>query len=412
MEKGLKVMPRSKVRIPFSPPEITNEDRMAVMRVLESGWITTGAVAKQFEHELASYVGVQRVAVLNSATAALEIALRLLNIGEGDEVITTPYTYAASANVILHVGARPVFVDIKSDGFNIDPDAVSKAITSRTKAILCVDIAGYPCDYNELKQVMEAKRGFFSAQSDQPWLNDLGRIALIADAAHSFGATYHGQHSGALADLTAFSFHAVKNLTTGEGGALCFNNIGSQSSGQVYEQIMLWSLHGQNRDALSKSQLGQWRYDIMFAGYKCNMPDMVAALGLSQLQRYKTSLAKRREHYQYYQRVLQPLKGRVELPLWDDLACTSAYHLALVTFIDYTEKKRDHLIEQLAISGVSTNVHFQPLPLLTAYKERGYQIADYPLAYKRYSQVISLPLYVTLTREEIDFVAEQLIENI
>ncbi len=398
------------MKIPFSPPEVTLEDRMAVMKVLESGWITTGTVAKQFERELASYVGVQRVAVLNSATAALEIALRLLNIGAGDEVITTPYTYAASANVILHLGARPVFVDIKSDGFNIDPSAVASAITKHTKAIICVDIAGYPCDYTELKQVIDVHKGLFTRQKSQPWLNDLGRIVLIADAAHSLGASFYGQQSGSLADFTAFSFHAVKNLTTGEGGALCFNSLGNHGSEDIYQQVMLWSLHGQNRDALSKAQLGQWRYDILFAGYKCNMTDMAAALGLSQLQRYDASLAKRRELYEYYQLALQPLKGLIEWPSWNDLHIRSAYHLALVSFLEYNEEKRDALIEKLAHRGVSTNVHFQPLPLLTTYKERGYDIADYPRAYKRYSKVISLPLYTTLTYEQIDFVAMQLIE--
>lgn len=400
---------KSRMKIPFSPPDITLADRLAVMKVLESGWITTGAVAKQFEQELARYVGVERVAVLNSATAALEIALRLLNIGEGDEVITTPYTYAASANVILHVGATPVFVDIASDGFNIDPHAVERAITARTKAIICVDIAGYPCDYHELKRAINEKKGLFVEKTGQAWLNDLGRVVLIADAAHSLGASYHGQCSGALADFTAFSFHAVKNLTTGEGGALCFNAIANTPSQAIYEQVMLWSLHGQNRDALSKTRLGQWRYDIMFAGYKCNMTDMAAALGLSQLQRYEESLAKRKALYELYQQALQPLAGQVQLPMWDDLHYRSAYHLALVSFSEYTEERRDELIEQLASKGVATNVHFQPLPMLTAYSDRGYSMTDYPKAYTRYSQVISLPLHTGLSPEQVEFVVEQLV---
>lgn len=393
--------------IPFFLPDISQQDIDAVVEVLRSGWITTGPKVQQFESELAAYTQCHSTVCMSSATAALEIALRIYGVGPGDEVITTPYTYAASANVILHLGAKPVFVDVAKDSFNIDPDGIARAITSKTKAIIPVDIAGFPCDYPVIQDVVKSKKSLFQAGSD--FQEILGRPLILADAAHSFGARITPQEMSArYADMTAFSFHAVKNLTTAEGGALCFaQDCWSGCEEELVREARLLVLHGQNKDALSKQKAGQWRYDILCPGFKCNMTDIQAALGISQLARYEANLSARKEILYLYDQRLR-LFPRAILPEFTKDGVQSSYHLYALRVAGCGEQERDALITDLAGQGITLNVHFQPLPLLSAYKNLGYCMEDYPHAYAQYENEISLPLYPTLTESQVDIVVQAL----
>lgn len=395
------------MKISFSPPDITEDDILAVTDALRSGWLTTGSKCKDFEYELSRYwMNGSGVAVVSSATAAMEIALRMLGVGSGDEVITTVYTYAATANVIVHVGAKPVFVDIVADGYNLDIHQVYKAITPKTKAIIAVDIGGYPCDYDALHHLVDTQKHLFTGLPNSRLFKHADRIAIIADAAHSLGACYLGRMSGSLADFSAFSFHAVKNLTTGEGGALSFRDVFGVDKSEIYKEIMLWSLHGQNKDALSKQQGNAWEYDILFSGYKCNMTDIMAALGLSQLKRYAHTLSKRRNLYQRYR---LSLKGNLSIPHWDteDLY-VSSFHLALMSLGSVDVKKRNNFIKLMYQEGISCNVHFKPLILMQAFRYLHYSVDNFPFALNRYYTTVSLPLFSKMTTLEQDYIIEKL----
>ena len=385
------------MKIPFSPPDIREEDIARVAEVLRSGWITTGPVTKEFERSIADYCGTPRAVCLNSATAALEGVLRVLGIGPGDEVITSAYTYTASASVICHVGAKPVLVDTAPDSFEMDYDALPGAITERTKAMIPVDIAGLPCDYARMEATAEGARGLFRPNTDSQAA--LGRVAIVADAAHSFGAA----GSGRLADFSCFSFHAVKNLTTSEGGAITWRAFDGFDNDALYKRFMLYALHGQDRDALAKLRPGAWEYDIAAPLYKCNMTDIAAALGQSQLARYREILARRRALVRLYDDALRVLP--VILPTHGE---ASSAHLYLLRIAGADEGLRNRVITRMAERGVACNVHYKPLPLLTAYRNMGFDIADYPNAYAQYANEISLPLYTRMTDEEVLYVAESL----
>lgn len=390
------------MEIPFSPPDIRSEDIEAVCETLRSGWITTGPRTKRFEAALVEYCGAAGVACLSSATASLECALRLLGIGPGDEVITSAYTYTASCSVICHVGATPVLVDVAPGSYTMDLTALADAITPRTKAIIPIDIAGIMCDYDALFALVEDRREMFSAATDLQ--RAIGRIVLVADGAHSLGATYHGHRSGSVADFTAFSFHAVKNLTTGEGGALAWRDHAGVDSEELYRSLMIMSLHGQSKDALHKNRPGSWEYDIIWPAYKCNMTDIAAALGLSQLERYPELLVRRRAILDAYQEGI-PAEHAV-FAVHDAYDTTSSRHLCLVRLPGRDRAFRDALIERMAISGVATNVHYKPLPMLTAYRDLGFDAADFPNALAQFSNEITLPLYTTLSDEQVAFVIE------
>ena len=394
------------MRIDFSPPDITESEISAVADALRSGWITTGPRTKQLESELASWCKTARVACLNSATAALECALRLLGIGPGDEVITSAYTYTASASVICHVGATPVLIDTASGSYEMDYDALANAITARTKAVIPVDIAGLMCDYQRLFNVL-SKAGTAKLYTPDPKTLQAAfdRVVVLADAAHSFGASYQGQPSGAVADFTAFSFHAVKNLTTAEGGALTWRSRTGLDDDQLYRQMMLLSLHGQDKDALSKSKAGAWEYDIIAPLYKCNMTDVVAALGLAQLKRYPQLLERRHQIMEKYTSKLAQL-GSIEILPHQTSTGVSSAHLCLVRLLGKDEAFRNSFIEKMAEGGVSCNVHYKPLPLLTAYKNLGFDIKDYPNALAQYQNEVTLPLHSRLSDEDVDYVIE------
>lgn len=388
-------------KIQFSPPDITEEEIQAVCDTLRSGWITTGPKTKQFEKEIAEYCGVNKAICLNSATAGLELVLRLFQIGEGDEVITTPYTYTATASVILHTGAKVVFADVLPGSFNIDPNAVAKVITSKTKAIIPVDIAGIPCDYDKLKSVLEEKKSLYNPKKGT-LQETLCSPLLLADAAHSFGAEYKTsdgwKKSGALADFSVFSFHAVKNLTTAEGGAVTFN-----CGDEVYKQLQLLSLHGQSKDALAKMKAGSWRYSIELPGYKCNMTDIAAAMGLVQLKRYPKLLARRREIFDLYKKSFGA-DDRFILPQESE-NFKSSYHVYTLKIRNADEAIRDEIIARCAESGVACNVHFIPLPMHPFYSSLGFKIEDYPNAYDMYKNEISLPVHTLMSDEDIVYVA-------
>lgn len=392
------------MQIPFSPPNITEEDIQEVIDVLKSGWITTGPKTVEFEQMLSSYIGTNHVICLSSATAGLEMILRMLGIGKGDEVITSAYTYTASASVICHVGATPILIDVEKGSYHLTTALLERAINKRTKAIIGVDIAGLMCDYDDIFKIVEEKKHLFSATS--PLQEALGRIAVIADAAHSLGATYHKHNSGQVADFTSFSFHAVKNLTTGEGGAITWRSTLPYDQQKLYKECYLYALHGQTKDARQKNMSGNWEYDVLLPGYKCNMMDIQAALGLSQLKRYPSILDKRKQLMHVYSKTL----GTANItPLTHEpLNQTSSYHLYMVHLSGKTEKERNQIISLLAKDGINTNVHYKPLPLLTAYRNLGFMIKDYPHAYEMYSSEITLPLYPTLTEEECETIAKKL----
>jgi dTDP-4-amino-4,6-dideoxygalactose transaminase len=393
--------------IPFSPPYINNEIIREVTEALQSGWITTGPKTKQFERELAAYCGVNKVICLNSATAGLELMLRWFGIGEGDEVIVPAYTYAATANVVLHCGATPVMVDVDKN-CTLDLAHVEQAITSRTKAIIPVDVFGFPVPYNELMALVkkpEVKARFHSQNERQ---EKLGRIMVLVDAAHSVGAVYKGKKIGAQADAMVFSFHAVKNLTTAEGGAICIGMEDCFDSEEIYKQLNIKSLHGQTKDALSK-QGGNWRYDIIEAGYKFNMPDILGAIGLATLRFYDSHiLPRRREIFERYAAHFRNTEW-ADMPEFETEDRTSSYHVFPLRIQDISEAERDEIIQKLYAAGVSANVHFQPLPMLSLYKNLGYKVEDYPVAYENYYRKISLPVYPHLTDEQVDKVVTTLI---
>lgn len=406
--------------ITFSPPDISQAEIDEVVDTLKSGWITTGPKTKKLEQELATFIGVDQVACVNSATAALECILRLLGIGPGDEVITSAYTYTASCSPICHVGATPVICDTYPDSYDLDLEALAALITPRTKAIIAVDLGGIMADYPQLISLADDKRGLFEPSSDLQ--EQLGRIAVIADAAHSLGATFHGLSSGQAADFTSFSFHAVKNFTTAEGGALCWSSQ-VDACKDIYRHTMLQSLHGQTKDALAKSQGASWEYDIVFPGWKCNMTDILASLGLIQLQRYPELLAKRRSLVAAYEQGLegQPVSYRQHysngqgssnaadedaIARRDTRFCSSSGHLMMVSLDGKTRVFRDALIEELASRSIATNVHYKPLPMLTAYQNLGFKPQEYPNAIAQFEKEITLPLHTLLTLDDVSYICD------
>ena len=396
-------------KIEFSPPDITELEIDAVVDSLRAGWITTGPKTKQFERELADYCGTNRAVCMNSATACMEMALRLMGIGPGDEVITSVYTYSASAAVIDHVGAKIVFVDTEPGSFHIDIDAVEAVITRHTKAIIPVDIGGAMCDHARLRQIAEAHSDIFVPKGDMQ--RALSRICILADAAHSFGSTKDGIKSGALADISCFSFHAIKNLTTAEGGAMTWLPMSGVDDEEIYRRLMLLSLHGQTKDALAKMQSpGNWEYDIVTPGYKCNMPDIMAALGLAQLHRFEGMMQRRHEITERYDANLNGSAITALRHSGDGFASNMHLYLARIDGAD--EDKRNRVIRYMAERDVASNVHFKPLPLMTAYKQMGFKIDDFPNAYAQYRNEVSLPLHTHLSDEDVDRVCEVFLEAV
>lgn len=389
------------MKVPFSPPDITEEEIAEVADTLRSGWITTGPKTKRFEQEIAAFCHTEKAACLNSATASLELSLRILGIGPGDEVITTAYTYTASCSVICHVGATPVLVDTLPDSYDMDPQKVREAVNERTKAVICVDLAGivYPY-YEEIYQIAEEKKELFCPSGRIQ--EALGRIAVLSDGAHSFGASYKGKRSGEIADFTSFSFHAVKNLTTAEGGAVVWRAIPGISSEEIYKQFMDLSLHGQNKDALAKTKLGNWEYDIVAPYYKCNMTDIMAAIGLVQLKRYPELLKRRKELIESYNRGFQDLGIQVLDHYGEDHS--SSGHLYLTRLPGRSRQECNQVITKLAEADIASNVHYKPLPMMTAYKNLGFDIQDYPNAYHMFENEITLPLHTCLTDEQVDYI--------
>ncbi|MBO5733934.1 MAG: DegT/DnrJ/EryC1/StrS aminotransferase family protein [Clostridia bacterium] len=388
-------------KIPFSPPDITEREVELVTEALRSGWITTGPKTKEFERKIAEYCGNSsgKAVCLNSATACMEMALRLLGIGEGDEVITCAYTYTASASVGCHVGARVVLVDVAPDSFHIDYDKLRDAITEKTKAIIPVDIAGVMCDYDKILDIAKEKVHLFKPSGEIQ--KAMGRVAVISDCAHGFGASYKGKKAGQCADFTSFSFHAVKNLTTAEGGALTWNTICGISDDEIYRQLMLLSLHGQSKDALAKTQLGAWEYDIVSPAYKCNMTDVAASIGLVQLERYEEMLNKRKKLIEIYNSELP--ESVTALAHYTDVYQSSG-HLYLANLVGKTMEERNEFIIKMAEAGIACNVHYKPLPLLTAYKNLGFDIKDYPNSYKKFENEVSLPLNSKMSEDDAHYV--------
>ncbi len=391
--------------IPFSPPDITDNEIEAVVNVLKSGWITSGPVNKELEEELCKYINVKRVKLLSSATMAMELALKIFGVTEGDEVIVPAYTYASTANAAIHLGAKVVFIDAADNDFNIDLDKLEKAITSKTKAVIAVDVGGKPCDYDGIIKILEKKKNLFTALETNKYQKQLNRALFLLDAAHSIGAFYKGNRVGSQADFSSFSFHAVKNVTTAEGGGLSFNDIGNINADEIYREVSVWALNGQNKSALDKTKLGSWRYDIEVAGYKCNMSDIHAAIGLSQLKRYDDMLKNRKNIVNIYNSVLSASK-KVILPVFKDDEAESSYHLYLLRIKDYEEADRDLLIEKMAELGIVLNVHYLPLPFHKVYKD--YVNADYINAFNLYKNEVTLPLYSTLKEEDALYIAKNI----
>ena len=390
------------MNIPFSPPDMSEAEILEVTEVLRSGWITTGPKVKELERKIADYIGTEKCVCLNSQTACAEIALRILGVGEGDEVITSAYTYTASASVICHVGATPILVDTQKDGFEMDYSSLENKITEKTKAIIPVDIGGVPCNYDRIFEIVESKRNIFKPNSDIQ--KAIGRIAVMADTAHSFGGKYKGKMLGSVADFSSFSFHAVKNLTTAEGGAMTWRNIEGISNEDIYHQIQLFSLHGQSKDALAKTKLGSWEYDIVGTYYKCNMTDIMGGIGLAQLSRYDGMLKRRRDIIKRYESAFKPL-GIKTLPHFSD-DYTSSYHLYLTRVPGITAEQRNEIIVKMAEKGIACNVHYKPLPMHTAYKNLGFDIVDFPNSYNLFENEITLPLHTKLSDEDVDYIIE------
>lgn len=387
--------------IPFSPPDISEAEINEVAEALRSGWITTGPRTKQLEKQIAEWVGTEKCVCLNSQTACAEMALRVLGIGQDDEVIVPAYTYTASASIIDHVSAKIVMIDCQKDSFEMDYDALEKAINENTKAIIPVDLAGIPCDYDRIFKIVESKKHLFSPSNDIQ--KAIGRVAICADTAHAFGAKWHGKMLGSVADFSSFSFHAVKNLTTAEGGALTWRTIPGINNEDIYKQLQLLSLHGQSKDALAKTKLGAWEYDIVGTYYKCNMTDVAAAIGLAQFQRYPAMLARRKEIIEKYDAALKPLG--VEVLDHYNSEHESSGHLYITRVPNITADQRNEIIIKMAEQGVATNVHYKPLPMHTAYKNMGFCMKDYPNAYAHFANEITLPLNTRLSDEDTDYVA-------
>ncbi len=395
-------------KVPFSPPDITESEVNLVSEALRSGWITTGPKTKEFERLIAMCCQTEQAVCLNSATACMELILRVLGVGPGDEVITSAYTYTATASVTCHVGAKVVMVDTAPDSFEMDYDKLADAITERTKVVLPVDLAGVVCDYDKIFAAVESKKHLFSPANDIQ--KAYGRVIVLADAAHAFGAKWHGKMCGEIADFTSFSFHAVKNLTTAEGGALTWRNHDGVDNESLYKQFQLLSLHGQNKDALAKTRLGAWEYDIVAPYYKCNMTDVMAGIGLAQLKRYPEMLYRRRQIIERYN---EGLKGR-DVQVLDHFGDdhSSSGHLYLVRLLGEDVEYRNAVIERMAERGIACNVHYKPLPMMTAYKNLGFDIADYPNAYNQYHNEITLPLHTSLTDEDVEYVISNFVDII
>lgn len=393
-------------KIPFSPPDISDLEIAEVVEALKSGWITTGPRTKQLEKNIAEWVGTEKCVCLNSQTACAEMTLRVMGIGAGDEVITCAYTYTASAAVIAHVGAKIVLIDTQKDSLEMDYDALEAAINEKTKAIIPVDLAGIPCDYDRIFEIVERKKDLFRPNNEIQ--SALGRVAIMADTAHAFGAKRNGKMIGSVADFSSFSFHAVKNLTTAEGGALTWRTIPGISNEDIYKKLQLLSLHGQSKDALAKTKLGAWEYDIVDTYYKCNMTDVVAAIGLKQFERYPAMLKRRREVIEKYDDALKPL-GVETLPHYTD-EWESSGHLYLTRIPGIKTEQRNDIITKMAERGVACNVHYKPLPMHTAYKKLGFDIKDYPNAYDHFANEITLPLHTCLTDEDVEYVIRQYAE--
>lgn len=391
--------------IPFSPPDITDVEINNVIEVLKSGWITTGPKTKEFEKKIAEYCNTNRAICLNSATAGMEMTLRTLGIGPGDEVITCAYTYTASASVIHHVGAKIVLVDTGKDSYQMDYEKLKDAITEKTKAVICVDLAGVPCDYDTIFEVVNSKKNLFNGNNEIQ--NAIGRVAVVADGAHSFGASYKGKMSGSIADFTSFSFHAVKNLTTAEGGAVTWKSIDGIDDEEIYKRYNCLSLHGQTKDALTKTKIGSWEYDIIEPAYKCNMTDIMAAIGLGQLSRYEDLLNCRKKIINRYDELLEGIEG-VEILKHFTEDYISSGHLYLVRLVGKDVEFRNGVITKMAEAGIATNVHYKPLPLLTAYKNLGFDIKDYPNAFDMYKNEITLPLHTLISLDQVDYIVQTL----
>ena len=394
------------MNIPFSPPDITELEIEEVVDTLKSGWITTGPKTKKFEKQISEYCHTSKAVCLNSATACSEMALRVLGIGPGDEVITTAYTYTASASVICHVGATVVLVDTQKDSYEMDYEALEEKITEKTKAIIPVDLGGVICDYDRIFEIVNRKKDVFEPKTELQ--KKIGRVAVVADGAHAIGAVRDGKRCGEIADFTSFSFHAVKNLTTAEGGAVTWRDIEGVDNEELYKQFMLLSLHGQSKDALAKTQLGAWEYDVVAPYFKCNMTDIMASIGLAQMKRYPDILARRKEIIEKYNEGLKKLPVSVLEHFGNNFA--SSGHLYLVRVHDKTREECNKIIEKMAEYGIATNVHYKPLPLLSAYKNQGFNIKDYPNAYAMFENEITLPLHTKLTDEEIDYIIDSFVK--
>ena len=388
------------MKISFSPPDITEQEAQEVTRALLSGWITTGPRTKELERQIAAMCGTSKVVCLSSATACLESILRLLGIGPGDEVITTAYTYTASASVVCHVGATLRLVDTQKDSYEMDYDQLAEMINERTKAVIPVDLGGIPANYERVMAAVESKRHMFLPANDLQ--KAIGRVAVTADAAHAVGAQWRGRMIGSVADFTSFSFHAVKNLTTAEGGALTWRNIEGVDDEKIYKELQLMSLHGQSKDALAKTQMGSWEYDIVYPAYKCNMTDITAAIGLVQLRRYPGMLARRREIIGRYDEALKDENVQLLRHYTDDYQ--SSGHLYLVRLLGRDSEERNEVIRKMAERGIATNVHYKPLPMMTAYNRLGLDIKDFPNAYNQFRNEITLPLHTRLTDEEVEYI--------
>lgn len=395
------------MKIPFSPPDITEAEANEVRDALLSGWITTGPRTKELERQIATFCNTNKAVCLNSATACLEMALRVLGIGPDDEVITSAYTYTASASVVCHIGAKLVLVDTQKDSFEMDYDKLADAINEKTKAVIPVDLAGIPCDYDRIFDIANSKKALFSPKTDIQ--KAIGRVAIVADAAHAFGARWHGKMVGSIADFTSFSFHAVKNFTTAEGGALTWRDIEGIDNDHIYKELQLLSLHGQSKDALAKTQLGAWEYDIISPAYKCNMTDIMAAIGLVQMKRYPALLERRKQIIGMYNDALKGCNVQVLNHYTDEH--TSSGHLYLVRLLGKDSEYRNNVITEMAKRDIACNVHYKPLPMMTAYKALGFDIKDYPNAYAQFCNEITLPLHTKLTDEMVGYVIENFKET-
>lgn len=392
------------MQIPFSPPDISELEIEQVTEALRSGWITTGPKTKELERQVADFCGTSRAVCLGSQTACAEMTLRLLGVGEGDEVITSAYTYTATASVVCHVGAKLILVDTQKDSLEMDYNQLEAAITEKTKVVIPIDLAGIPCDYEKIYSIVEKKKAMFHPTNKIQ--EAIGRVIVMADAAHAFGAKLNdGSMVGSIADFSNFSFHAVKNFTTAEGGAVTWKSIEGIDDEALYHQYQLLSLHGQSKDALAKTQLGAWEYDIVGPWYKCNMTDVAAGIGLAQMQRYKGILARRKEIIEKYNAAFKPM-GIEVLEHYNDVHQSSG-HLYITRVPGITLNQRHEIIVKMAEAGVACNVHYKPLPMMTAYKNLGFDIKDYPNAYKRFENEITLPLHTKLTDEEVDYVIKQ-----